>query len=388
MAMILSAALILSVTPIITVFAEVPPPTGTPPVATGAVTIATFDTLDDNVRWQGCEAGDTDSQAALNFPDTLTGTDTDGNDVTVSGVTWKSSPEFDPDKEIAFPGYVFTAVLPDGYALAVGVAAPVITVFVRPAGGAGITPTSVGVGNTFTVADLWFEVLTESAGNNTVKVIYDNSYIGFAGACTIPDEVGKDGIDYTVTAIDEGAFWDCDGITSITIPTSVAAIDNIAFYDCTGLTGIAVDAGNQHFSSVDGVLYDNAQTMLICYPAGKAGTTYSILNTVTTIGFHAFADCAGLTGVSIPLASQQSTPVHFTVAPGLQALPSPPASRQSATLRFSIAPGLQASPSPSASRQSATIRFPVAPGLQASPSPIPSRKSATKRFSVAPGLQA
>ena len=42
------------------------------------------------------------------------------------------------------------------------------------------------------------------------------------------------------TQIGEYAFWDCDDLTSITIPDSVTKIKNQAFYGCDGLTSITI----------------------------------------------------------------------------------------------------------------------------------------------------
>lgn len=51
---------------------------------------------------------------ALNLLDTLTGTDGDGNLITVEGVTWECSPSFDGMVSKLFPGYEFMSVLPEG----------------------------------------------------------------------------------------------------------------------------------------------------------------------------------------------------------------------------------------------------------------------------------
>ena len=68
---------------------------------------------------------------------------------------------------------------------------------------------------------------------------------------------------------------------------------------CTSLTAITVDALNSAYSSVDGVLFNKSQTTLIQYPAGKAGTSYTIPNSVTSIGDSAFSGCTSLTSVTI-----------------------------------------------------------------------------------------
>ena len=54
------------------------------------------------------------------------------------------------------------------------------------------------------------------------------------------------------------------------------------FHYCTSLTVITVDAGNLHYSSLDGVLFDKNQTMLIRCPAGKS-RKLSVPSNVTSI---------------------------------------------------------------------------------------------------------
>ncbi|MBE5751531.1 MAG: leucine-rich repeat domain-containing protein [Clostridiales bacterium] len=43
-----------------------------------------------------------------------------------------------------------------------------------------------------------------------------------------------------VTTIDEDVFYDCDGLTNVTIPDSVTMIGSSAFYDCDGLTNVTI----------------------------------------------------------------------------------------------------------------------------------------------------
>jgi len=60
-----------------------------------------------------------------------------------------------------------------------------------------------------------------------------------------------------------------------------------------------VDALNSAYSSVDGVLFNKSQTMLIQWPGGK-GASYTIPNSATSIGDYAFYCCVKLTSVTIP----------------------------------------------------------------------------------------
>ena len=114
---------------------------------------------------------------------------------------------------------------------------------------------------------------------------------------------GKTETTYTipnsVTSINVNAFGYCGGLKVVTIPNSVTSIGNYAFFNCRGLTGINVDPNNTNYESENGVLFNKGKTELICYPAGKTETTYTIPNLVTSIGFGAFGS-SGLTEVTIP----------------------------------------------------------------------------------------
>jgi hypothetical protein len=103
----------------------------------------------------------------------------------------------------------------------------------------------------------------------------------------------------SVTNIGDRAFQNCTSLANVTIPNSVSSIGDFAFVACTSLSAITVAASNSFYSSVDGVLFDKSQTTLIECPEGKAGS-YTIPNTVTSIGDSAFSSCTSLTGVTIP----------------------------------------------------------------------------------------
>ncbi len=108
---------------------------------------------------------------------------------------------------------------------------------------------------------------------------------------TIPD---------SVTTIGAGAFNSCFELISITIPESVTAIGSYAFDGCAILASISVDDANTKYSSVDGVLFNKDKTELICYPTGQNAKSYTILDSVITIGEDAFKNCTELTSVTIP----------------------------------------------------------------------------------------
>jgi hypothetical protein len=101
-----------------------------------------------------------------------------------------------------------------------------------------------------------------------------------------------------VTSIGDYAFEECQSLTNVTIGNNVASIGDYAFEDCSSLTAFTVAALNSSYSSEDGVLFNQGQTLLIQFPAGKAGS-YIIPDSVTDIGDWAFEECYGLTSVTM-----------------------------------------------------------------------------------------
>jgi uncharacterized repeat protein (TIGR02543 family) len=134
--------------------------------------------------------------------------------------------------------------------------------------------------------------------------------VSFIGELAFFDCDGLTGVTIPsgVTAIGEGAFNSCDGLANMIIPASVSSIGTSALANCSGLISIAVETDNPKFSSMDGVLFDQTESLLIQYPAGIGGD-YVIPGSVTQIGDGAFAGCGrppgsdlpvGLTGITIP----------------------------------------------------------------------------------------
>ena len=123
---------------------------------------------------------------------------------------------------------------------------------------------------------------------------------------------GKGYIDFDaqITSIGDDAFYDCNSLTSVTIPDSVTSIGDYAFYNCTSLTSITIgkgvtEIGKNAFSGCTGELIVNCNIpSASSYDYGafydSMFTQVTIGNGVTSIGSYAFYDCDSLTSVTIP----------------------------------------------------------------------------------------
>ena len=140
--------------------------------------------------------------------------------------------------------------------------------------------------------DKYSEDIKKAVIENGVTNIVNDAFGNYTNltSITIPD---------SVTNIGDHAFSSCKSLTDITIPSSVTSIGDSVFCGCTNMTNIYVDPSNMSYTSVDGVLFSHDGTLLHSYPAKKSDS-YTIPNSVTSIGDYAFTLCEGLTSITIP----------------------------------------------------------------------------------------
>ncbi len=103
-----------------------------------------------------------------------------------------------------------------------------------------------------------------------------------------------------VTSIGKEAFYYCESLMNVTIPDSVTSIGERAFYGCAFLLDVTVSKNNTVYQSIDGSLYSKGGKTLIQYAVGKLATSFTLPNSVTSIGYEAFYDCENLISVTIP----------------------------------------------------------------------------------------
>ena len=191
----------------------------------------------------------------------------------------------------------------------------------------------------FTIDNLDYAIL--SSTDKTVEVTSGSNK--YSGAVTIPASITYNSTTYSVTSIGESAFFDCDGLTSVEIPSSVTSIGNSAFYDCDGLTSIEIPSsvtsiGNYAFSYCDGltsIVVDEGNTIYdsrgncnaIIETASNtliAGFKNTIIpSSVTSIGNSAFYGCSGLTSIEIPSSVTSISDYAFSHCSGLTSIEIP-----------------------------------------------------------------
>jgi len=175
----------------------------------------------------------------------------------------------------------------------------------------------------------WTEEVRKDYGGNLTWEAYGNSsadqevpsYLGYeiigeavaitscdtsaTGELVIPQFIEG----YPVTVIDGDAFWECTGLTSVTIPDSVTTINDCAFYHCSGLTSVSLGSG---VVNIEGGAFEGCSSLTsITIPDSVTeigewafryctGLTEAIISgNDATIGEYAFGECAGLINVSI-----------------------------------------------------------------------------------------
>ncbi len=155
-----------------------------------------------------------------------------------------------------------------------------------------------------------------------------------------PQKSGAYTVNSNTKELRENAFYQCDKLTSVTLPNGLTTIGAAAFvgcgittlnipanvtdvgydYDCPKLRSITVASSNQKYMSVDGVLFQKSPKILVAYPPAK-GNVYEIPrgtvatymcsfidspiseiqlpSSVTDVDTYSFAYCKNLTSVTV-----------------------------------------------------------------------------------------
>lgn len=201
-----------------------------------------------------------------------------------------------------------------------------------------------------------YYTITSNSSPYAVMVTYpdsDDYYYGYTkptGNLVIPASVTYNNVEYSVTRIGDDAFYECNGLTSVTIPNSVTYIGGFAF-----------DGTGWYNNQSNGILYlcnwclgykGNKPTGELTINEGTRGiagytfkdcsslTSVTISNSVTTIGECAFSGCSGLADVTLGNSLAYIGQLAFSGCSGLTSITIPNSVTDISSYAFSNCSGL------------------------------------------------
>ena len=130
----------------------------------------------------------------------------------------------------------------------------------------------------FEEAGVRYHVTDKDEREVSVTAYTDSSnYAEYTGtSLTIPKEVTHGGVTYTVRGIERPYRWG------------------------TTLQSVTVASDNAYLSSQNGVIFNKDKTVLLWYPRGKPGASYTVPASVTKLAEDSFSKVAALTSVTLP----------------------------------------------------------------------------------------
>lgn len=140
----------------------------------------------------------------------------------------------------------------------------------------------------FKSGDLYYNITSATDLKVEVTCTDDGAAVCYKDltAVEVPATVEYDSKTYTVTAIGQRAFYECETLTTVTLPNTITVIDRNAFDDCIGLTSINLPDG---LTTIGQHAFSDTPIPSITLPSS-----------LTTIGTHAFWGCNKLTEIEIP----------------------------------------------------------------------------------------
>lgn len=148
---------------------------------------------------------------------------------------------------------------------------------------------------------LYYTVITGGVKLCVENETYPHYTTPLTGNIIIPSNVQYNGHTYSVIEIDR-AFYNCTGITSVTIPSTITKITGSAFWNCSGMTnaiytGTLTQWCNIWFvSGSDNPAWSSHRLTI----EGDSGYLHLVIpDSVTTIRDHAFNYCENLLSIEI-----------------------------------------------------------------------------------------
>lgn len=165
---------------------------------------------------------------------------------------------------------------------------------------------------------IYYKILSKEKHTCAVTYQSETSSKEYAGNLVIPSTVqDNDGVDYTVSAIGDYAFWGCVELQNVVIPNTVTEIRDDAFGRCSSLSNITFQSGHKELylsdhnrqgplfaeCSLDSVFIGRNLTSKAYVAYIESSSPFSeskllrsvyVSDSVTYIGKYCFRDCENL----------------------------------------------------------------------------------------------
>lgn len=135
-------------------------------------------------------------------------------------------------------------------------------------------------------AQVEIDGITYTIGKSSATVVKKEQG-KYKGDIVIPKEVTYKDKTVEVTRIESDAFWNCDSLTSVSVPESVSTIGDFAFAACEQLTSVNIPEKVKRIYS---------KTFSGC----EKLSSIQLPNGIISIGEHAFQGCKSLSSIVLP----------------------------------------------------------------------------------------
>lgn len=127
----------------------------------------------------------------------------------------------------------------------------------------------------------------EQNGAGVTLTGYDKNAMTPSGDVILPESISTVSGTFAVTKIENNAFGNCAGITSVEIPKNVVSIEDYAFNGCTGLVSVSLPKG---LTTIGDSAFEDCENLKdISFPS-----------TLKSIGASAFGGCTGFRKINLP----------------------------------------------------------------------------------------
>ena len=180
--------------------------------------------------------------------------------------------------------------------------------------------------NLVSASDKTCEVTFRDPKDEGVTTINGTPINFYSGDIKIPEKVSYSSMDFQVIGIGNGAFRECHGLTSVTLPNSITYIGGGAFMYCP-ITSIELP---ENLTSIGGYAFFHCDLTSIVIP-----------NSVTSIEGGVFSECYKLSSVTLPNGMTSIPSSMFNLCYSLRTLKIPDSVTKIGAQAFSCCTNLE-----------------------------------------------